>query len=104
MVSGRTGQGGSPEETPGLAWVVEREGRVRLEAQKECLITVELPFQFGGGTEGQQPRLPGGQQWDLRARGCPKFTFSEVGFTGGSRETGQVEAGPGLGLTDAHDL
>lgn len=67
-------------------------------------LTVELPFQFGGGTEGQQPRLPGGQQWNLRARGCPKFTFSEVGFTRGSRETGQVGAGPGLGFTDANDL
>ncbi|XP_074207207.1 serine protease HTRA3 isoform X3 [Camelus bactrianus] len=40
---------------------------------------VELPFQFGGRTEGRQPRLPGGQQWDLRAGGCSKLAFSERG-------------------------
>lgn len=78
-----------------------------VEAQEQYL-TVHLSLQFGGRTKGQQPGLPGGQQWDLCARGCSKFTFSEVGSPGEAGRLGgrwsDIPAGLGLSWACFTDL
>lgn len=85
-VSQGSGCSKSPQETVCLAWVVA-EGDSHMPGSwaggREA--DTELPFQFGGGTEGRQPRLSSSQQWNLRARGRSELTFAEVCSTSQGR-------------------
>jgi hypothetical protein len=87
-----------------LAWVVAGRGsHMPGNWARGREADAQLLFQFGGGTEGRQPRLSSGQQWNICSRGGSQFTFSEVCSTGRGRAAvsqtwGEGVLGPGLGL------